>query len=443
MAEPFHELLADTLDRVIAGSVRRLMIFAPPQSGKSELASVRMPAFWLGKRPDDPIILTSYAANLAFTKSRQARAVVESSEYQNLFETRTNPTSRAVDNWTIAGHRGGLVAAGVGGPITGWGALLGIVDDPFENWAQAQSTRIRDNVWDWYRSTFRTRIWQEGAIILIMTRWHEDDLAGRLLEQDADQWTVLRLPALAETQDERDENAARLGLPVGQLDLLGRQPGAPLCPLRFSADALEEIRQDVGSYVWFAEYQGSPRAMEGNRFKRGWFEILREPPARFSKLIRYWDKGGTAGSGAYTAGVLMGVVGGLYYVLDVVRGQWSSGERETTIKQTAQVDKAKWGNVQTWIEQEPGSGGKESAENTIRNLTGFAVFADRVSGSKEVRAEPFAAQAEAGNVKLLDGTWNYQYLEELTAFPNSVYKDQVDGSSGSFNKLATGGVFVG
>ncbi|GAB4514050.1 MAG: phage terminase large subunit [Anaerolineae bacterium] len=436
-AEPAHELIARCLDRVVRGEIRRLMIFAPPQHGKSELASVRLPAFWLGRRPDHPVILASYAASLAYSKSRQARGIVESAEYARLFPgVATRQDSRAVDHWELAPpHRGGMLAAGVGGPITGHGAMLGIIDDPFENWEQAQSQTIRDRVWEWWRTTFRTRIWEDGAIILIMTRWHEDDLAGRLLQEQADRWTVLRLPALAETQEERDENNRRLGLPTGQPDPLGRQPGEPLCPGRFSREALEEIRRDVGPMAWAAEYQGAPRAPEGNRFKRHWFPIVDAAPAQ-ARRVRYWDKAATAGGGAYTSGVLMAEAGGIYYVEDVVRGQWSAWQREQVIRQTAELDRQRYGNtVQIWIEQEPGSGGKESAENTIRNLAGFPVFADRPTGDKDVRLEPFAAQAEAGNVRLVRGAWNGAYIEELCAIPNSPYRDQADATAGAFNKL--------
>src|SRR5439155_1770276 len=143
---------------------------------------------------------------------------------------RTRRDSRAVNHWQLDGHRGGLLATGVGGPITGHGGLLGIVDDPHENWEQAQSATIREKIWEWYRTTFRTRIWEGGAIVLIQTRWHEDDLAGRRLAEWRGEWTVLRLPALAETQAERDYHNARLGLPVGVPDPLGRMPGEPLCP---------------------------------------------------------------------------------------------------------------------------------------------------------------------------------------------------------------------
>lgn len=429
--------MASYLERVVKGEIERLMIFAPPQHGKSELVSVRLPAFWLAHRPDDPVIMTSYGASLAYAKSRDGRAVVESPAYQILFEgIETDRTSRAVDQWRLTGHRGGLVAAGVGGPITGHGAALGIIDDPIENWAQAQSQTIRDKIWDWWRSTFRTRVWEGGAVILEMTRWHEDDLAGRLLREHSGEWVVLRLPALAETQAERDDNDERLGLPTGQKDPLDREPGQALCPYRFSIETLMEIKESVGSQVWAALYQGVPRAPEGNRFKRAWFKIVDAAPAE-ARRVRYWDKAGTEGEGAYTAGVLMSVTEEKkWFVEDVVRGQWSAGHREAVIKQVAQLDRDNRGHVRIWVEQEPGSGGKESAEATIRNLSGFSVHADRVTGDKDVRLEPFAAQCEAGNVFLVRGSWNGAYIEELCSVPTGTYRDQSDASAGAFNKMA-------
>lgn len=276
VVEPVHSLIASTLDRIVSGEIKRLMIFAPPQHGKSELVSVRLPAAWLGRRPEDPVILSSYAASLAEGKSRQVRQIVEGEEFHHLFPgLHTRADSRAVDEWHLADHRGYLKAVGVGGPVTGHGSMLGIIDDPFENWAQAQSKTIRDKVWDWWRATFRTRIWEGGAVVLIMTRWHTDDLAGRLLAEQGNEWMVLRLPAVAETQQVRDEAARLLGLRGGLPDPLGRQPGEPLAPRRYSAEALAALRRDVGSLAWAAEYQGFPHEPEGNLFKRGWFGRFR------------------------------------------------------------------------------------------------------------------------------------------------------------------------
>jgi predicted phage terminase large subunit-like protein len=434
-ADPAHALLADALDAVVAGELQRLMVFAPPQHGKSELASVRLPACWLGRRPDDPVILCSYAASLAESKSRQARRVVESEEFAALFPgIRTRRDSRAVNHWELDGRRGSLLAVGVGGPVTGHGGLLGIVDDPLENWEQAQSQTIRDKLWEWYRTTFRTRIWEGGSIVIVTTRWHEDDLCGRLLAERRGDWSVLRLPALAETAAERDRAHERLGLPTGQADPLGREPGEPLCPSRFSRAALEQLRRDVGSLAWAGQYQGVPTAPEGNRFKRAWFPLVDSLPGT-AQRVRYWDKAGTAGGGDYTAGVLLAKANGVFYVEDVVRGQWSAHEREQVLLRTARRD-AQGGRVTIWVEAEGGSGGKESAEATVRNLAGFAVKTEHPTGSKEVRAEPFAAQAEAGNVRVVRAGWNADYLDELTAFPNGRHDDQVDASSGAFNKLA-------
>jgi predicted phage terminase large subunit-like protein len=439
-AEAAHKLIASHLDRVVSGEVKRLMIFAPPQHGKSELVSVRFPACWLGRRPDDPVILASYGASLAEAKSRGARQIVESDEYGLIFPgLTTRSDSRAVDRWELADpHRGSLLAVGVGGPILGHGARLGLIDDPFENWEQVQSQVMRDKVWDWWRTTFRTRIWEGGAIVLVMTRWHEDDLAGRLLAEQANRWTVLRLPAIAETQEGRDANDRYLHLATGKPDPIGRKEGEALCPLRFSRSTLEEIRTDVGSIAWGAEYQGVPRAPEGNRFKRHWFDKIVPAAPIKARRVRYWDKAATEDGGARSAGVLMAMAEDkTVYIENALYGHWSAGHRDQVMRQAAEVDARRYRNsVQIWTEQEPGSGGKESAQNSARLLTGFPVHADKVTGDKDVRMEPFAAQAEAGNVMLVRGAWNGDWLEEICSLPNGRLRDLADATAGAYNKLA-------
>ena len=169
-------------------------------------------------------------------------------------------------------------------------------------------------------------------------------------------------------------------------------------------------------------------------FKRFWFDIVDAAPVD-ARSVRYWDKAGTESNDAdYTAGVRMVVdANRQYYIADVQRGQWSALSREQIVRQTAQMD----GQASpVWVEQEPGSGGKESAQATIRNLAGWTVRAERVTGDKQTRAEPFAAQCEAGNVRIVRGDWNAAYLDELMMFPNGKHDDQVDASSGAFNKLA-------
>lgn len=441
-ADPVHVLMAETLDRVVAGEIRRLMIFAPPQHGKSELVSVRLPAFWLGRLPDEPVILTSYGATLAESKSRQVRDILISDEFRALFgelapidePVTLRSDSRAVARWQLAGKRGAMLAVGVGGPVTGHGARLGIIDDPFENWEQASSQTHRDRVWDWYRGTFRTRIWEGGAIVLIMTRWHEDDLAGRLLREQASEWTVLRLPALAETQEERDYNDRRMGVAVGAADPLQREPGDALSPSRYSRGELALIKRDVGSLVFAAEYQGAPTAAEGTLVKRAWLPIVNAAPSQVLGKLRYWDKAAsTKASAKFTAGVKVSYsVEGIVYVEDAKRGQWSTNDRRIIVKQTAQMDGIE---VVIGIEQEPGSSGLDSVQDDIRLLAGYAAFADRPSGDKDTRLLPFAAQAEAGNVRLVAGAWNEAFIDELCAIPNGRYRDQADAVAAGFNRL--------
>jgi predicted phage terminase large subunit-like protein len=172
---------------------------------------------------------------------------------------------------------------------------------------------------------------------------------------------------------------------------------------------------------------------EGALFKRDWFCVVEQRPGQATR-VRYWDKAATEGGGARSAGVLIARTDqGLYFIEDVVCGQWSALKRETIMRSTAEADGRA---VAIYLEQEPGSGGKESAEASVRNLAGFAVHADRVSGDKCERAGPLAAQCEAGNVRIVRGAWNQRYLEELCSFPLGSYADQVDASSGAFNKLA-------
>lgn len=430
-----HALLASELEAVERGDVLRLMVFMPPRTGKTELL-IRFVAWTLGRHPDWPLLYTSYGADLAWEKSGEARAVVEGEEFGEVFGARRSamtqaveidPASRAVQRWKIKQRRGGVVAQGVGGPITGKGGRVIIIDDPVKNREEAESPTMREKAWGWYTSTLRTRLEPGGAIVLVMTRWHMDDLAGRLLslaEQDhqADQWRVVKLPAIA--------------LPG---DAMGRAPGEALDPARFDEAALATTKASIGSRDWSALYQQEPLPAEGGMFKLPWFTIVDAAP-RQGRRVRYWDKAATAGGGDYSAGVLMVRSEGLYYVEDVVRGQWSAGERNRVMLQTAQMDRERYGGeVVTWVEQEGGSGGKESAEATIQLLAGYSVAVEHPTGSKEVRAMPYAAQAEAGNVRLVKGLWNRAYLEELGTFPLGAHDDQVDASSGAFNKLATGG----
>ena len=193
----------------------------------------------------------------------------------------------------------------------------------------------------------------------------------------------------------------------------------------------ERLRKAWVEGDWYVNF-------DGQMFKREWFQIVSAVPADIIRLVRYWDKAGTEGAGAFTAGVLMArSQTGMFFVVDVVRGQWSAGAREDIIKQTAEIDRQRWGyRCQVIHEQEPGSGGKESAEFTTRNLSGFNVSADKVTGDKNFRLEPLAAQSEAGNVRLIAGKWNAHFIDEICSLPHASYRDQSDAAGGAFNKLS-------
>ena len=211
------ERLAEALEAVERGDVKRLMVFMPPRHGKSEMVSVRFPAWFLGRNPERRVILTSYAGGLALSFSRLVRNLVQGEEFGRLFGAMSSveeavavaADSRSAEAWDLAGHRGGMVAAGVGGGITGKGADLLIIDDPVKDRAEAESVATREGVWNWFTATAYTRLEVGGRVVLMMTRWHEDDLAGRLLRQmreveGADRWEVLSLPAVGRGRGRQD-----------------------------------------------------------------------------------------------------------------------------------------------------------------------------------------------------------------------------------------------
>ncbi len=258
---PFDHLVAldEQLTRLGADEIERLLVAMPPRHGKSETISRYLPAWYLGRHPDRRVMLTSYEADFAASWGRKARIVLKQ-HGEPLFGVRIAARSAAASAWDIEGHSGGMVTAGVGGPLTGKGAHLLIIDDPVKNHEQAHSELLREKAWDWWRSTARTRLQRPGAVVLVMTRWHEDDLAGRLLRDGSDDWTLLELPALADPDD-----------------ALGRAPGQALCPgLGFDEDWLHDTRAELGSYWFSALYQQHPRPPEGMLFKRRDFRYWRD-----------------------------------------------------------------------------------------------------------------------------------------------------------------------
>jgi predicted phage terminase large subunit-like protein len=475
---PAHmELIAEKLEQVekylrTGGreGIGRLMILLPPRHGKSEMASRKFPAWVLGRLPDTRIIMASYGADLASKNSRAVRDLIEGKRYQALFgglSSKGEPVelssdSRSVSAWDLAQpHRGGVVAAGVGGGITGLGADLLILDDLFKNREEAESESRRELVDDWYKSSAYTRLEKEySAIILFFTHWHPDDLVGRMLKRMvedpmADQWEVVDLPALSRAEcyassPEEQRQKMRDGVYLPLADPIGRRhDGAALWPTRFGQEWLVAKEANIGKYDFAALYQQMPYLREGGLFKREWFTIVDRGPAdevvtrridgiRVNARVMAWDKAATPGGGARSSGVLMCKgKDGFYYVEHVAKGQWSSYQREQKMVDLGQQFYKELGPFLIRHPQDPGSAGVDSASVTNINLAeaGLEGHARPVSGEKEVRAHPYSTAAEAGRVRLVRGGWNDDYLDELASFPKGTFKDQVDASSDAFNGI--------
>lgn len=422
-------VVADVLQRVADDELSRVMFFEPPRHGKSEEVSRLFPAYYLYRHPDRWVGINSYAADLAYTFSRSAR-----DNYGRVGGV-VKGDAAAVKHWeTVEG--GGLWAAGVGGPITGKGFHLGIIDDPIKNAEEAASETIQVSHRDWYDSTFYTRAEPDAAIVVVQTRWNETDLAGYLLDKEVEEpesWHIVNLEAIK-------EDTTPTFPPSCTVESDWRETGEALCPERYPKERLMKIAARIGAYFWAALFQQRPAPKAGNQFKREWFAIEGAVP-HGSARIRYWDKAGAAeGKGDYTVGVLMARdPRGYFYIEDVVRGQWEAYARNMMIRQTAVLDRARLGRDEPtiYIEQPPGLA-KESTDAVIRFLAGYSAMADPVHRDKVERAEPFKAQAQAGNVRLVAGKWTDAYLDELCAFPTGRHDDQVDATSGAFNKLVVG-----
>ena len=435
-----HRTLCKYLDRFIAGDIKRLIVIMPPRHGKSELVSRRLPAYIYGKNPDAKIIACSYSADLARMMNRDCQRIMDGLEYQKLFpETqlfgkniRTVAHGTALRNseiFEIVDKAGQYRAAGVGGGITGMGADYAIIDDPIKNQAEADSEVFRNNVWDWYTSTLYTRLEKDDHVLLTLTRWHEDDLAGRLLEQmrtdpEADKWVVLHFPAMKIKDLDHSEDPRKLG--------------EPLWPGKYDLARLKKIKATAGSYVWNSLYQGTPTGDGGNIFKRKdfrWYKVL---PKYRGRIIQSWDtafKDKEQNDYSVCVTWLESELG--YYVLNVFRERLEFPELIKTMKTLFK----KWNPDGVFVEDKASG---QSAVQTIKRKTKIPIIPRSVDGDKVARAKAQTPHVEAGNVYLPedgaveDTEWVHDFLKELTSFPNSKFDDQVDGFTIGLKELTDG-----
>jgi predicted phage terminase large subunit-like protein len=375
------------------------MIFMPPRHGKSELASKRFPAWCLGRKPTRQIIAASYNSDLASDFGRNVRNIVAEPEFGQVFPgVSLAPDSQAANRMNT-NHGGAYVAAGVGTAVTGRGAHIALIDDPFKDREEADSERRRELVWDWYRSTLFTRLMPGGAVVLIQTRWHEDDLAGRLLEADAAQWEVLDLPAI-----DRDGNA--------------------LWPEWYPVSALQRIRDTVGPREWSALYQQQPQPDEGTYFRREWFkpwDIKDRPPLRYYGTSDYAV---TDGGGDYTVHRVWGIDSeGQVYRIDGWRGQTAADQWiERKIDLIAKHKPLAWfgegGVIQKAVE--PMLKRRMIERKTFCRMEWLPSVSD-----KPTRARSFQAMAASGRVFFEPGA----DIAEFLVFPAGKHDDDVDTAS--------------
>lgn len=422
-------------ERVFRGQTKEydLVINVPPGSTKSTLCSIMFSPWTWTRMPSARFLGGSYVDTLAMDLSRKNRDVVLSPKYRRAFPEIELRKDQQAKSHFVNTKGGSRYSFGVQGTVTGMHAHFIGIDDPL-NPERAVSEVELENANRVMSETLFTRKVDKDLTptILIMQRLHQNDPTAHVLIKYEN---VKHICLPAEDGDDVKPASLRERYVDGLLD-----------PVRLSPKILKENFRALGEFSYAGQFDQTPVPRGGAMFKPGRITV-EDPPhlVKFDdRLLRYWDKAGTQGAGAYTAGVLMGKDNrGRFWILDVIRGQWGMDEREATIKQTAVVDGH---GVAIMVEQEPGSGGKDIARYTVRNLAGYNIEVDPVgssSGNKTVRAGPYAAQVNGGNVYMKFADWNKEYLDELKYFPASKYKDQVDASSGAFNHLAEGEVEVG
>jgi predicted phage terminase large subunit-like protein len=410
------------LEAVEEGTIRNLLINVPPGHCKSRICNVFFPAWTWARKPSARFLHASYAQELATRDSVDCRYVIGSDWYRARWGriVRLTDDQNQKIKFSTSQH-GWRMATSIDGRGTGEHPDFVIVDDP-HNVKQAESEVERRSCLKWWDATIASRGLIRGVRrVVIMQRLHVSDLSGHILDQGG--FDHICLPY-------RYESGRMKPTTIGWTDPRTRS-GELLWPA-----IPEQMKQTFAGFaprLDAGQLQQRPVPEGGAMFKRDWFKIVPRLPDGITIAVRYWDKAASENAGDYSAGVLIVRDDDLWYVADVLRGQWSVRQRNQIILQTAQLDSERFENSMTVIEQEPGSGGKESAEFTIRQLAGLRIRADKVTGAKEIRAQPFADQCEADNVRVVKGPWNMRFIEELSVFPAGDYDDQVDAASGAFS----------
>lgn len=407
-----HRLIARKLEAVERGECKRLMIFMPPRHGKSMLASEFFPAWYLGRNPGHYVIAATYAQDLADDFGRKVRDQIADETFAQVFPgVGLRDDSQSVKRFHVEGpadalattQDGAYFAVGIGGPLTGRGAHLLLIDDPVKNREDADSEVVRRKTKDWYTSTAYTRLMPNGAIIVIQTRWHEDDLAGWLaVEHKHEGWDILSLPALSPDCE-------------------------ALWPEQYPIDALGRIKLAIGPRDWSALYQQQPTPDSGDYFRRDWLRSVTALPAPSSlRVYGASDYAVTAGGGDYTVHIVIGIdTDGRLYVLDLWRGQEDSS---TWIEAFCDLV-LKWKPVE-WAEENGQIRASLGPFLDRRSLERKAYVYRRqfpTKGDKAVRAQAIRGRMAMQGLHIpADAPWRSDFESELLRFPAGVHDDQVD-----------------
>lgn len=407
------ELIAKYLQRIADGEQLDILIEMPPRHGKSMSVTETFPSFYLGKNPNKRVIATAYSDSLAQKFGRMNRNKLN--EFGNiLFGYELSMEKNAAKNWNIHKHTGGMISTGIGGSITGEGADLMIIDDPIKNNEEAQSLTIRNKIWDEWETTLSTRLHDGASVIAIQTRWHEDDFIGRLLERSPRNWVRLRLPAIAEDED----------------DLIGRDIGEPLAPeLGYHVEWAAQKKLEVGSKVWASLYQQRPSPESGDVFKREWMKYYKTLPSDLDKLITSWDMTFKDSSTSdFVVGQVWGIRGADKYLIDQVRDRMSFTQTLKAVKSLH----AKFPESNEILVEDKANGTAiiDALQSEISGIIPVEPL-----GSKVARAEAVSPQFEAGNIYLPeDKPFTGDFVEELVKFPNAANDDMVDAASQALSR---------
>lgn len=433
------EAICDHLEAVTRGEIKRLLITVPPGSSKSLLTRVFWPTWEWAINPSRRYIGASYAQHLAERDNRRARSIVQSDLYKKMFDHVKMSDEQATKTNFANTSTGWMFATSVQGLGTGERGDRFIIDDA-HNVSKAESAQDRQRVLLWFSETVPSRLndLDKDAIVAIMQRVHQDDLAQAAIDR---RYEHLLIPM------HYDSSRAKTTI-IGWSDPRTEE-GQLMWPERFSAGAVADLEDALGPYASAAQLEQEPVPRQGGLFTPENIVEVEELPDTEAdyEFVRAWDLAASEGAGAYTVGVKMGrnLKNGNFYIVDVKRKRLGPDGVRKMITGAAAEDGA---GVPIRIPQDPGQAGKAQVASIISELAGYNARAEAQSGSKETRAEPLAAQVEAGNVRILTRGWTKAFLEEMRFFPRGKYKDQVDAASSAFNALATkrkrgiGGLFA-